>query len=105
MAILLAMPLPTILVTLISSTGLQKTFLIEALDLECDCGCIPQLPGRLALCRILEHSMPHQNGPADACHRQHAMVRLVAEPAAITKAKTFVCSHLNKNLSLAACRT
>lgn len=28
---------PTILVTLIDSTGVQKTFLIEGLDLDCDC--------------------------------------------------------------------
>ncbi len=93
------MPLPTILVTIINSTGVQKTFLIEGLDLDCDCGCITLLPGRLALCRILEQTISHKDG-GGASHRQHDMVRLISEPAAITKAKTFVCTHLNKDLSL-----
>ncbi|OYW73804.1 MAG: hypothetical protein B7Z37_20200 [Verrucomicrobia bacterium 12-59-8] len=97
----MAMALPTILVTLIDSTGVQKTFLIEGLDLDCDCGCITKLPGRLALCRILEQTLPHKKGGlSSAHHRTHDLVRLTAEPAAITKAKTFVCSHLNKDLSL-----
>jgi AraC-like DNA-binding protein len=89
--------MPTILVLLIDSTGVQKTFLIEDLDLDCDCGCISKLPGKLALCRILEQTMPHKSR---VHQRQRNMVRLIAEPDAITKAKTFVCTHLERDLSL-----
>lgn len=82
--------------TLIDSTGSQKTYLIETGDLDCKCGCLSKPPVP-TLCRIL--GQPKPQAP-ETPHLKQSTVRTAEEPAAITRAKTFVCTNLNKDISL-----
>lgn len=48
---------PTIQVTIVDAAGVQRTFAVGRVDLDCGSGCIDIRPGKPAFCRGFEHGV------------------------------------------------
>jgi hypothetical protein len=48
---------PTIQVTIVDAAGVQRTFAVGHVDLDCGSGCIDIRPGKPAFCRGFEHGV------------------------------------------------
>lgn len=48
---------PTIQVTIVDATGVQRTFDVGHVDLDCGGGCIDIRPGKPAFCRGFDHGV------------------------------------------------